>query len=247
MQRIKVMTYNIHSGLGRDRLYRLDRVIEAIKNEDPDIVALQEVDNNLGRSNRENQSKIIGDELKMHYHHCVNHHIENGEYGITTLSRFPMINAERHDLSFRFRLQPRGSLRTDLALGEKVRLHVFNVHLGLRLRERQYQRRRLLSESILLDQQLQDPIIVLGDFNDRPISVVHQKLRIHFRDVCDSIGERVPATFRRGPIRFRLDHIYLSKHLRSIEAYVIDSPVVRVASDHLPVVAIIEPSPVPAQ
>lgn len=240
MQVFKFMTYNIHSGYGRDRAYRLDRVIEVIAAEEPDIVALQEVDNRLSRSRFENQSRVIADALDMEYHHCVNYYLENGEYGITTLSRFPLTRKERHDLSYDERRQPRGSLRTDVLVDDALRFHVFNVHLGLRVRERRYQRRRLLSESILLDNELQHPVIVLGDFNDRPISVVHQRLREHFLDTFDLINGQVGATFRWGPLRFRLDHIYLSRQLHPREVYVVNTPRSRVASDHLPVVAVVE-------
>lgn len=234
------MTYNIHSGFGRDKRYELDRIIQVIKHEDPDIIALQEVDNNLSRSNFQNQSEIIAGSLEMNYHHCVNHSFENGEYGLTTLSRFPMVNIQRYDLSFH-RYEPRGSLRTDLLIDDRTRLHVFNVHLGLRIRERQHQRRRLLSESMLLNRDLQDPVLVLGDFNDRPFSVIHEQLRDHFVDVCDLIGPKFPPTFRRGPIRLRLDHIYASSHFRSLMGYVVNTPLAQIASDHFPVVALIAP------
>ncbi|NIT59502.1 MAG: hypothetical protein GWN00_25780 [Aliifodinibius sp.] len=237
---LKIISYNIHSGIGRDRQYRLDRTIEVIVREKPDIVALQEVDNNLSRSNYENQSLLIGEALDMHYHHCVNYYVENGEYGITTLSRFPILNKQRHDLSYRKRLQPRGTLRTDLQLSESLTLHVFNVHLGLRVRERHYQRKKLLSETILLDDALQDPVIVLGDFNDRPISVVHPQFRKYFHDVSKSFSGKHPPTFSRGPVRFRLDYIYISDRLKSIEAYVVETSLTRVTSDHLPMAAVVE-------
>lgn len=239
-QTIKTMTYNIHSGVGRDKQYRLDRIIKIIESENPDVVALQEVDNNLSRSHYQDQSRLIGEALGMHYHHCVNRFIENGEYGITTLSRFPISNQIRHNLSYRDRDEPRGSLRTDLHFEPDVRFHVFNIHLGLRTRERQHQRRRLLSESILLDNEMEDPVIVLGDFNDRPISVVHQQLQSHFIDAFSLMGQDTRSTFRWGPIRFRLDHIYVSKHLKPLEAYVVKTPLTRVASDHLPLVATVE-------
>ncbi len=241
MQNFKIMTYNIHSGIGRDKRYQLDRIIRIIAEEDPDIVALQEVDKNLPRSNFDDQSKIIAEALDMHYHHCVNRYIGKGEYGITTLSRVPLKNPKRHELTFRRRLEPRGGLRTDLALNGSS-LHIFNVHLGLRTRERQHQRRRLLSESILLDKSLEDPVIVLGDFNDRPIPVVHEKLRSHFIDTFNLMGRDPRATFRWGPLKFRLDHIYISPHLHPREAYVVKTPLTRIASDHLPVVAIICPN-----
>ena len=235
---LKLMSYNIHSGIGRDKRYRLDRTLSVLEAEKPDILALQEVDRNLSRSNFDDQSQIIAKTLGMHYHHCVNQNIGDGEYGITTFSRFPILNRERHDLSVRSRIfGPRGTLRTDLQLDEATRLHVFNVHLGLRVRERYHQRRRLLSESILLDDALQDPLIVLGDFNDRPISVVHPKFREYFEDVSRINGRRTPATFTWGPLHFRLDYIYTSSQLTPLEAYVLKTPLTRSASDHLPMVA----------
>lgn len=221
----------------------LDRIIEIIAVENPDIVALQEVDKNLDRSAFNDQTRIIGTELAMNHHHCVNRFIADGEYGITTLTRFPIVNKQRHDLSYNKRnVEPRGSLRTDLLVEDpKFKyLHFFNVHLGLGVRERQHQRRRLLSESILLDDTMQDPVVVAGDFNDRPISVVHSELRQHFLDAVDLIGQSKKATFRWGPVKFRLDHIYLSKQLHAIEAHVIKTSLTRVASDHLPLVATVE-------
>lgn len=240
MRKFKIMTYNIHSGIGRDRRYRLDRIIEVIAGENPEVVALQEVDNNLRRTKFDHQSKIIGNALGMDYHHCVNRYSEGGEFGITTLSRFPIHSRQRHDLSFRARMEPRGSLRTDLHGGDSIRLHIFNVHLGLNARERQHQRRRLLSASILLDQTLQDPIVVLGDFNDRVLSVVHPAFRKHFADTFSLAGRGDGATFVWGRIKLRLDHIYICQQLKALDAYVVRNPLSQVASDHLPLVAIVK-------
>jgi len=237
----KVMTYNIHSGFGRDRQYRLERIIEVIAAESPDIVALQEVDNNLPRSKFDNQSEKLAKALGMDYHHCVSYTVEEGEYGITTLSRFPILNKQRHDISYPRRYKARSVLRTDLKIDESVLLHVFNVHLGLRTRERHYQTRKLLSEAILLNETLEDPMIVLGDFNDRPISVVNPRLKKHFSDVLKDTKRRERArTFRWGLVRFRLDHIYVSTELKPLNAYVVENETARVASDHLPLVASVE-------
>lgn len=110
---LKLMSYNIHSGIGRDKRYRLDRTLAVLEAEKPDILALQEVDRNLSRSHFDDQSQIIAEALGMHHHHCVNQNIGDGEYGITTFSRFPILNRERHDLSVRSRIfGPRGTLRT---------------------------------------------------------------------------------------------------------------------------------------
>src|SRR5947209_3821546 len=41
---VRVMTWNIHGGLGTDRRFDLSRVVEIISRHHPDVVALQEVD-----------------------------------------------------------------------------------------------------------------------------------------------------------------------------------------------------------
>lgn len=244
MQHLKVMTYNIHSGIGRDNRYSLDRIIDVIKNEDPDIVALQEVDKNLSRTNSDDQPRIIADALGMHFHHCVNRRMREGEYGIATLSRFPIRKNQRHDLSFspRFRLrhvEPRGALHSEIIL-DSAHLHVFNLHLGLGLQERIYQRSKLLSESILLNGKLQNPTVILGDFNDRPISVVNSPIQEYFHDVFKLSGCRDAATFRWGPIKLKLDRIYVSDQLRPVRAYVSNTPLSRIASDHMPLISVAE-------
>ena len=48
----RVMTYNIHHGEGLDRKVDMDRIVDLIKREGADIVALQEVDKGTERTAR---------------------------------------------------------------------------------------------------------------------------------------------------------------------------------------------------
>jgi endonuclease/exonuclease/phosphatase family metal-dependent hydrolase len=234
------MTYNIHYGVGRDNRYSLDRIIEVIKSQDPDVVALQEVDNKMPRTNYDHQSRIIAGALDMYCDYCVVSFKGSAEFGIATLSKFPLGQSRHHDLSFnprlKLRFRPRGVLRTDVVLGP-AGLHVFNLHLGLGIRERIHQRKKLLSGSILLDQALSGPVVILGDFNDGPISVVHPRLRDYFNDTLKLSGGRDNATFYWGPLRLKLDHIYVCNRMYSVETYVVNTPLSRAASDHLPLLA----------
>lgn len=237
------MTYNIHYGIGTDDLYGLDRIIAVIQDENPDVVALQEVDRKTSRSRFDDQPKIIAQALDMDFHYGKVSPVGSGEYGIATLSRFPISEGKRHDLSFnprlKLRFRPRGSLRTDISVNSNY-VHVFNVHLGLGVRERVHQRRKLLSDSILLDRDLKDPIVVMGDFNDRPIPVVHPLLRHHFKDAFKASGFEDGATFRWKRIKMKLDHIYLSDEILPRLTYVVDTPASRLASDHRPLTSRIE-------
>ena len=52
---LRAMTYNIHSGFGRDG-YDLRTIVRVIEHERPDVVALQEVDFGLWRTGYVNQA-----------------------------------------------------------------------------------------------------------------------------------------------------------------------------------------------
>ena len=48
---MRLLTYNIHKGIGgRDRRYSLERIIDVIEAENPDLICLQEVDRHVRRS-----------------------------------------------------------------------------------------------------------------------------------------------------------------------------------------------------
>ncbi len=46
---MRLLSYNIHKGIGgRDRRYRLERIVDVIESENPDFICLQEVDRHVG-------------------------------------------------------------------------------------------------------------------------------------------------------------------------------------------------------
>ena len=47
---LKVMTYNIHVGVGMDKKLDLQRIADVISKEQPDLVGLQEVDRGVKRT-----------------------------------------------------------------------------------------------------------------------------------------------------------------------------------------------------
>ena len=62
---MRLLSYNIHKGIGgRDRRYRLERVIQVIQDEDPDLICLQEVDRHLSRSRHDDQPKKLAEASK---------------------------------------------------------------------------------------------------------------------------------------------------------------------------------------
>ena len=234
------MTYNIHSGVGVDKRYDLGRIRRVLDDERPHIAALQELDCGMRRSSYDDQSNVLANDLELKSFVCATRPIEQGSFGMAVLSPFPVVHQREYDLSYQPHREPRYCLRVDIEVEPGAVLHVFNCHLGLSARERAFQRKQMLSDAILLSEELHHPVILMGDFNDRPISVVHRNLRKHFTDAFTAVGKRWGPTFRLGPIPFRLDHIYIGGRIRVLDCWVRNDELTRVASDHRPVIASLE-------
>ena len=239
-KRLKLMTYNIHSGVGVDKRYDLERICRVLDDERPDIAALQELECRSDRIPHDDQSASLARVLAVNSSFCATRPAGRGSFGIAVLSAFPVLREQQYDLSYQTSREPRYCLRVDLEIGRSAVLHVFNCHLGLGARERSFQRRQMLSDAILLGKELRHPVVVMGDFNDRPISVVHRSLQKHFTDAFTATGQRWAPTFKIGPIPLRLDHIYVSDRIRVIDCQVRIDALTRVASDHRPVIATVE-------
>ena len=237
--RLTCLTYNIHSGVGIDNRYDLERIRRVIDERQPHIVALQELDCGLRRSSHHDQAHALARGLSVTPSYCPTRTAEQGTFGIAVLSTFPVLHHKQYDLSYHPTVEPRSCQRVDLGVHGAV-LHVFNCHLGLAARERVFQRNRMLSDAILLSEELQNPVLLMGDFNDSPVPVVNRRLRRHFSDAFTAAGKRWGPTFKLGPLPLRLDRIYCSRHIRVVDCRVVDEGLARVASDHRPVVATLE-------
>ncbi|MBI5547073.1 MAG: endonuclease/exonuclease/phosphatase family protein, partial [Deltaproteobacteria bacterium] len=139
--------------------------------------------------------------------------------------------------------EPRGCLRADLDLGEGAQLHLFNLHLGLRARERRRQA-LLLSADILRDAALAFPLVVVGDFNRWWPGPVRALLRRALFD-CATVVQRAEPTYpARWPL-FRLDRVLAGPGIVPRNAQVLDRGEARLASDHLPLEVRLELTPPP--
>jgi len=239
-RQLTFMTYNIHSGVGVDKRYDLGRIRRVLNDERPHVAALQELECGSWRTSYDDQSEVLANDGALKSFFCATRPEDEGSFGIAVLSAFPVVHQQQYDLSYQTRREPRFCLRVDLEIEPGAVLHVFNCHLGLAARERAFQRKQMLGDAMLLSKELHHPVVLMGDFNDRPISVVHRTLRKHFIDAFTATGKRWGPTFRAGPIPFRLDHIYLSGAIRVLDCWVRNDDLTRIASDHRPVIASVE-------
>ncbi len=90
--RFRVMTYNIHKGVGGvDRQYRLSRIIDTLAFYKPDIALLQEVADGIPQSKYQQQINILGEILGFqHRVYQPNVTLRKGTHGNAILSHFPL-------------------------------------------------------------------------------------------------------------------------------------------------------------
>jgi endonuclease/exonuclease/phosphatase family metal-dependent hydrolase len=225
---LRLATYNVHSGVGRDGRRDPARVAEVIRELDADIVALQEVESHHGDLE---VLELLGERTGMRALAGPTMLRPVGDYGNALLTRLPVLELHRLDLSVPGR-EPRGALDAMLeSRGHRQGhpLRVIATHLGLRPAERRQQIQALLSA---LDPGIPGPTVLMGDLNEwfmwgRPL----RRLHAHFG------ATPAPRTFPAHRPLFALDRIWV-KPLHCLQRIAVhDSPLAREASDHLPLVA----------
>ena len=230
---MRLLTYNIHKGIGgRDRRYDLDRVIRVIRDEDPDLVCLQEVDRRVRRSRFDDQPALLAAALgtSASLDQLVFPRGQGG-YGNLVLSKWPIATTREFSIR-RGRRKPRGA---QIAVVESPNgpLVLVHSHLGLNEKERHWQVDRLLSHD-LLGEVAHLPTIFAGDSNDWRDSLGRAALGIHgFTQVTAPM-----AKFRSFPAYLpmaSLDKVFVRGAITIEVAEVVKTRLSRRASDHLPV------------
>lgn len=226
---VKVSSYNIHSCFGRDGIYRPDRVAGVIGELGADIIGLQEVDSALRASDGLNQLDFIASQTGMQMVTGPTISRGTGDYGNALLTRFGIAATRRIDLSLPGR-EPRGALDVDLDRGGQI-IRVVVTHLGLKGAERRQQINRLIN---VLARDEARPTLLLGDMNEWfPVA---RSLRCFL----DMFGKHPPVrTFPSWLPVFALDRIFVSPKEALIGAKVHATSLARIASDHLPVKALV--------
>ncbi len=225
---MRVVTYNIHRARGMDWKVRPERIVQVLKEIQPDIIALQEV--------VADQIEYLVKELGLEYVFGNNDMLRGHAYGNLTLSRYPIQRSENYDVSFRAR-EKRGCLRTDLHLPDLGLLHLFHVHLGTSYFERRHQAIRLVSREVIHNPQLTGPRMLVGDFNEWTRGLVTRLL------CADLATGNLHEHIRRkrtypGMMPFlHLDQIYFDPVLQLNSSTLHRTARALIASDHLPLVA----------
>ncbi|WP_050524433.1 endonuclease/exonuclease/phosphatase family protein [Pseudorhodobacter wandonensis] len=223
MTELKLVSWNIRAGLGRDFRRRPLRTVQAIAGFDADVVVLQEADFRMHprpAALPSHQGKIGPFEVVD----LTPTGVGLGWHGIAVLKR-PEIHVDaiyRYDLPA---LEPRGAVIVDLTIANEP-VRIVGVHLGLLRRNRRKQIAFIAEQMMKLDRR---PVIIAGDYNEwrdqLGLETMPSWLHVH------SPGPTFPA----GRPFLHLDRLAFSNEFALLESGVIADPRAAMASDHRPV------------
>jgi endonuclease/exonuclease/phosphatase family metal-dependent hydrolase len=231
----RIVTYNVHRCVGTDRRLDVGRVADVLAALEPDVVALQELDVGRLRTGGVDQAHEIALRLGMACHFHAALRVEEERYGDAILTGFPerLIQVGALPGYDRIRaLEPRGALWVEVTING-VPVQIINTHLGLVPREQQIQAHWLAGPAWLQDPHCTGPVILLGDFNATAASVVYRTLRKRLAPASGLALKTSPTFPSRFPL-LRIDHLFVSPHIRVLDVQAPFSPLTRAASDHLP-------------
>lgn len=229
---LQVMCYNIHHAEGLDGKVDVERIARLITDHRADVVALQEVDRGVERTQRRDLpaelAKLTG--LTVRFDRNIPH--QGGDYGTAVLTRFPLKSARHTQLPMVGAGEQRGVQQLVLDVHGREVL-VLNTHLDHR-REPAEREAGVAAIRRIVDAAGAMPVIVCGDFNATPESVALTRMREILTDSWAAVGQGPGYTIPvRNPNR-RIDYIWVSAAtIEPVRMRVLRSE----ASDHLPILA----------
>ena len=189
---MKLISYNIHVGMDEFRRFTLFQLIKYLKEQDADIICLQEV-----LYYQFNLMKLL---LKMDGIFGLHVNNKKVKFGICILSKRKIIESNHFLLTSK--KEQRGLLSIN-----STDLLIINTHLGLDSDERKLQ----ISEILDFTKGKCDNIIICGDFNEKNIYMNN------FNDVAVDLNKDNLPTFAKN----RIDYCFISENLTA-KSYIVD-------------------------
>lgn len=223
MTEIRLLTYNLH-GL-RDDADAVSAVIRACA---PDVVCVQEAPRFMRwRSKRAAIARKAGVVVATADRPA-------GLMLMTSL-RANVVSTHFTLLSKRPQLHQRAVCTAVFDIGGQ-RWRIATVHLSLDADERRHHLPQLWSA---LDAVGDAPLVVAGDVNEEPHGPVWGELSTRLVDAWSVTGTGDGHTYSATSPHKRIDGIFVDRAIEVVECSVVDAPGVAVASDHLPLLAVL--------
>jgi endonuclease/exonuclease/phosphatase family metal-dependent hydrolase len=226
-----IASYNVHKCVGMDKRFDPDRTAAVIAEIGADVIALQEADQRFGR--RAGLMDLAWLERKCSLLPVpVNGSARaHGWHGNLLLFREGTVR-DVHQIRLPG-VEPRGALVVDMELTAGP-LRIVTTHLGLLRRSRAQQAEAIL---MAVSTRGERPTLLLGDLNEWRLGA--RSSILNFDPAFGPLSVALPSFPSRFPL-FALDRILGNPPdlIAGIEVH--DTPLARIASDHLPIKARID-------
>ena len=234
--KLRVMTYNIASGQNYEEHRRQDLAFAqgVIEQYQPDIVGLNEVQENSRVSQYTSQTQILAKGLEMYGYFGPALPMNDGLYGNAMLSKFaastevipiPDPEVKNEDTYY----ETRCLMKNEIQLEQKITVLV--THFGLARQEK----KNAVETVMRTLRGIEGPVVLMGDFNALPHDDVIAPLFTVLKDTALITEDPLLSWPSDRPDR-KIDHILVSPQIQVHHVFV---PVTR-ASDHRPYIADIE-------
>ncbi|WP_174292955.1 endonuclease/exonuclease/phosphatase family protein [Sphingomonas bacterium] len=230
---IKVASYNMRKGVGSDGRRSPERILDVLREIDADIVALQEADRRFGARMGVISPPMLDERSGWQAVKVGLRAASMGWHGNALLVRKAATVASCCAIHLPS-LEPRGAVSAEVTTGG-LTLRVVGMHLDLSGLWRRKQAAAIIGHVEAGPEPM--PTVMMGDLNEWTAN--GGCLRDFGR--AFAIAATGPSFHARRPIG-RLDRIMASPGLRIVDCGVHASAAARMASDHLPIWATIEPA-----
>lgn len=216
---VTVATFNAHHCAGTDDVVDLERTAGALSATEAEIIGIQELDQGLERSSREDQPALLAERMQLEVAFFPTIERAEGRYGLALATREPS-NARFEPLPRRGQEEPRGAI-----VAEVQGLWVVVTHLARDRFSRATQTRSVAR----LARKLRGPLVLLGDLNQGPRALGPLE---EAGLASDGTRHRTMPQARRRHV----DHVLAGRGARVTRSWTIPTD----ASDHVPLVAEVE-------
>jgi endonuclease/exonuclease/phosphatase family metal-dependent hydrolase len=229
---VRVLSFNILHGETMKGDFDLEQIARVIRQTEPDLVAMQEVDLYTGRSGSLDLASELGLLTRMVPLFGSAMPYDGGEYGEGILSRFSFLSSRNHALPAGEGKEPRAALEVRVILKSGDTIAFVGTHFDhtgdVDRINQAAELRDILAEVDL-------PILLAGDLNATPES---QTMEILLSDLNPSSLDLAPTIPSDGP-RVKIDYILYGPpdRWRVLESRVICDTV---ASDHCALLSVLE-------
>ncbi|MDD4696644.1 MAG: SGNH/GDSL hydrolase family protein [Fermentimonas sp.] len=221
----RLMTYNIRNARGLDDVTDYQRIANVIKKNNPDIIAIQELDSVTTRSNGVDVLDVLAGKTNLHPTYAAAIDYDGGKYGIGILSKEKPLSIKRVPL-------PGREESRMLLIVEMNDYYFACTHFSLNSEDRMLSVDVINSEATKLNPD--KPFFLSGDINATPESDVLKEFYKSFTSLVSPDEFTIPADTPDKCIDYIFGHSSRGDWKSIGNRGVIDESV---ASDHRPLYA----------